>query len=81
MNGGWYPWSSNPTTFKQARVHVWNLSRQAGLTSQNILFDMSLNARDLPAKNGKPAQTATFIQCQLSAKARLHCPTFEDYYP
>ena len=42
---------------------------------------MSLNAWDLPAKNGKPAQAATFIQCQQSVKAKLHCPTFEDYYP
>ena len=81
MNGGRYPRSSNPVTFKQARIHVWDLSRQLGLSQKNILFDMSLNARDLPAKNGKPAQTATFIQCQPSLKAKLKCPTFEDYYP
>jgi len=81
FNGGRYPRSSNPTTFKKARIHVRNLSRQAGLTQQNILFDLSLNARDLPAKNGKPSQTATFIQCTQAAKAKLKCPTFEDYYP
>jgi beta-mannanase len=81
MNGGRYPRSSNPEAFKKAWIHVWNLSRAAGLTTQNILFDMSLNDRDLPAKNGKPSQTATFIQCQPALKAKLHCPTFEDYYP
>ena len=42
---------------------------------------MSVNARDLPAKGGKPKQTATFIQCQPSLKEKLKCPTFEDYYP
>lgn len=50
MNGGRYPRSSNPTTFKEAWIHVWNLSREVGLTKSNILFDMSVNARDLPAK-------------------------------
>jgi beta-mannanase len=81
MNGGRYPRSSDPKAFKQAWLHVRNLSRQLGLSQKNILFDMSLNARDLPAKNAKPAQTATFIQCQPSVKAKLKCPTFEDYYP
>ena len=81
FNGGRYPRSSNPKSFKNARIHVRNLSRQAGLTTQNILFDLSLNAWDLPAKNGKPSQTATFIQCQPVLKAKLKCPTFEDYYP
>lgn len=42
---------------------------------------MSVNARDLPAKGGKPAQTATFIQCQQNLKEKLKCATFEDYYP
>jgi beta-mannanase len=42
---------------------------------------MSVNARDLPAKGGKPAQTATFIQCQQNLKDKLKCATFEDYYP
>ena len=57
------------------------LSRAEGLDQNNILFDMSVNARDLPAKGGKPAQTATFIQCQQNLKEKLKCPTFEDYYP
>ena len=81
FNGWRYPRSSKPEAFKNARIHVRNLSRKAGLTQQDILFDLSLNARDLPAKNGNPAQTATFIQCTQAAKAKLKCPTFEDYYP
>lgn len=81
FNGGRYPRSSKPVAFKNARIHVRNLSRKAGLTQQDILFDFSLNARDLPAKNSNPSQTATFIQCTQAAKAKLKCPTFEDYYP
>ncbi len=81
MNGGRYPRSSDPKNFKKAWMHVRELSRAEGLTTSNILFDMSINARDLPAKGGKPSQTATFIQCTQSAKAKLKCPTFEDYYP
>ena len=81
MNGGRYPRSSNPTTFKKAWIHVWNLSRKEGLSQDNILFDMSVNAWDLPAKGGKPSQTAVFIQCQPKLKEKLNCPSFEDYYP
>ena len=81
MNGGRYPRSSNPYRFRKAWIHAWNLSRAEGLDQNNILFDMSVNARDLPARWGKPAQTATFIQCQQSLKIKLNCPTFEDYYP
>ena len=50
MNGGRYPWSSNPYRFKKAWIHVRELSRAEGLTKSNILFDMSVNAWDLPAK-------------------------------
>lgn len=50
MNGGRYPRSSNPVNFKKARIHVRELSRAEGLDQKNILFDMSVNARDLPAK-------------------------------
>jgi hypothetical protein len=60
---------------------VRELSRAEGLDKSDILFDMSVNARDLPAKWGKPSQTATFIQCQPALKSRLKCPSFEDYYP
>lgn len=81
MNGGRYPRSSNPYRFKKAWIHVWEISRTEGLDQSNILFDMSVNARDLPAKWGKPAQTAVFIQCTQSAKVKTKCSTFEDYYP
>lgn len=81
MNGGRYPRSSNPYRFKKAWIHVWELSREEGLNQYNILFDMSVNARDLPAKWGNPSQTATFIHCTPSVKAKYKCPTFEDYYP
>lgn len=81
MNGGRYPRSSNPQPFKKAWIHVRDLSRAEWLSQKNILFDMSSNAWDLPAKNGKPSQTAVFIQCQLKFKKTLKCPTFEDYYP
>lgn len=81
MNWGRYPRSSNPETFKKAWIHVRNLSREAGLDKNHILFDMSVNARDLPAKWGKPAQTATFIECDPKSKQKLWCPSFEDYYP
>ncbi len=81
MNGGWYPRSTNPYRFKKAWIHVRELSREEWLDQHNILFDMSVNAWDLPAKWGKPAQTATFIHCTQSVKTKLKCPTFEDYYP
>ncbi|MEI8091726.1 MAG: hypothetical protein WCG98_05935 [bacterium] len=81
FNGGRYPWSSKPVAFKQARIHVRNLSREAGLTQQNILFDFSLNAWDLPEKSGNPNQRGVFVSCTQAVKAKLKCPTFEDYYP
>lgn len=81
MNGGRYPRSSNPYRFKKAWIHVRDLSRKEELDQSNILFDMSVNARDLPAKWGKPSQTAVFIQCQQNLKVKLNCPTFEEYYP
>ena len=62
MNGGWYPWSSQPEEFKKAWIHVWNLSRYLGLTEHDILFDFSVNHRDMPTK-GIPSQSASLIQC------------------
>jgi len=81
MNGGRYPRSSNPYWFKKAWIRVWNLSREEGIKQDNILFTLSVNAWDLPAKWGNPSQTATFIHCQPNLKAKLKCPSFEDYYP
>lgn len=81
MNGGRYPRSSDPYYFKKAWIHVRELSREEWLTTNNILFDMSLNARDLPAKDGKVWQRSIFIHCQQLEKQKTGCPTFEDYYP
>ncbi|MDR2415141.1 MAG: hypothetical protein LBD75_00560 [Candidatus Peribacteria bacterium] len=63
MNGGRYPRASNPTTFKQARIHVRQLSRAVGLDQRNLLFDFSVNHRDMPTK-GTPSQTATLYECK-----------------
>lgn len=81
MNGGRYPRSSNPYWFKKAWIHVWNMSREEGIKQDNILFSLSVNARDLPAKWGIPSQTASFVHCQPQLKAKLKCASFEDYYP
>lgn len=81
MNGGWYPWSSNPEAFKQAWIHVWQLSRSEGLDQSDILFDFSVNGRDLPARGGIPSQKAVFVHCEPQLKMELACPTMEDYYP
>ena len=77
MNGWRYPWSSNPEKFKAAWIHVWSLSRVAGLNEENILFDFSVNHRDMPTK-WTPSQKASLIQCDQS---KTGCYHFEDYYP
>ena len=77
MNGWRYPRSSNPQNFKSARIHVRNLSRIVWLTEENILFDFSVNHRDMPAK-WTPSQSASLIQCNINKKDCYH---FEDYYP
>jgi hypothetical protein len=63
MNGGRYPRASNPKAFKEARMHVRQLSRAVGLNQNDILFDFSVNHRDMPTK-GKPSQTATLYECK-----------------
>ena len=77
MNGWRYPRSSNPEKFKAAWIHVRSLSRVAGLNEENILFDFSVNHRDMPT-NWTPSQTAPLIQCNT---AKTDCYHFEDYYP
>ena len=77
MNGWWYPWSSNPEKFKAAWIHVWTLSRVAWLSEENILFDFSVNHRDMPT-NWVPSQSAALIQCNVG---KDDCYHFEDYYP
>lgn len=81
MNGGRYPWSSDPEYFKQAWQHVWQLSRDVWLSRENILFDMSVNGRDIPTKDSTPSQNSPLMYCYPAQKIKLRCPTFEDYYP
>lgn len=81
MNWGWYPWSSNPDAFQEAWRHVWRLSRDVGLDQSHILFDFSVNAWDLPAKDRNPSQTTVYEHCYPKVKDKIGCPTFEDYYP
>ena len=77
MNGWRYPRSSNPEKFKAAWIHVWTLSRVIWLNEENILFDFSVNHRDMPTK-WIPSQTASLIQCNIK---KDDCYHFEDYYP
>ena len=81
MNGGRYPRSSDPQAFSQARKHVRHLSRNAWLTKEDILFDMSVNGRDMPTKDARPHQWSPLTYCYPWEKNKLKCPTFEDYYP
>lgn len=82
MNGGRYPRSSDPENFKKARIHVWNLSRISGLYQGDILFDFSVNHRDMTSK-GIPSQTAELIQCKPGSTLEKQdiCRIREDYYP
>lgn len=77
MNGWRYPWSSNPEKFKEAWIHVRYLSRMVWLDQKNIVFDFSVNHRDMPTK-GKPSQKAILFECPVWKKWCYH---FEDYYP
>lgn len=52
MNGSWFSWSGDPYNFKRAWERVYNLSREAGLDTSNILFIFSVNYQDLPSANG-----------------------------
>ena len=81
MNGWRYPRWSDPTGFGKARQHVWQLSRDAWLTKEDILFDMSVNGRDIPTTQYPPRQSSPLMFCYPSQKEKLKCPTFEDYYP
>ena len=77
MNWWRYSRWSNPEQFKQARIHVRELSREEWLDQNNILFDFSANHRDMPTKE-TPSQNAKLITCN---KYRTDCYKFEDYYP
>jgi len=76
MNWSWYSWSGNPEDFKKMWQRVYKLSRDEGLTRENILFDFSVNSIDLPKwKNGR------MIVCNPWYKKISNCLSFEDYYP
>ena len=77
MNGWRYPWSSDPQTFKEAWINVRYLSRMVWLDQNNIVFDFSVNHRDMPTK-AKPSQKAILFECPVWKKWCYH---FEDYYP
>lgn len=77
MNGWRYSRWSNPEQFKQARIHVRELSRNEWLDQNNILFDFSVNHRDMPTKE-TPSQSAKLITCN---KYKTDCYKFENYYP
>ena len=77
MNWWRYPRWSNPEQFKEARIHVREISREEGLDQNNILFDFSVNHRDMPT-NETPSQSAKLITCN---KYKTDCHKFEDYYP
>ena len=77
MNWWRYPRWSNPEQFKQARIHVRELSREIWLDQNNILFDFSVNHRDMPT-NEIPSQNAKLITCN---KYKTDCYKFENYYP
>lgn len=81
MNGGRYPRGSDPENFQKAWRRAWELSREVGLTQKNILFNMSVNGWDIPTHDPFPNQKSVLFYCKMSDKARLGCPTFEDYYP
>lgn len=81
MNWGWYPRSSDPANFAKAWQRVRHLSRDAWLTKQDILFDMSVNGWDMPTRDSFPNQQSQLMYCYPAQKHKLNCPTFEDYYP
>ncbi len=81
MNGGRYPWGSDPESFKKARKHVYWLAQEAWLDNHNILFSFSVNHRDVPTFEDIPHKQSTLIFCEPDKKATLGCATFEDYYP
>lgn len=82
MNGGRYPWSWDPTSFKQARKRIYNISREVGLDQQHILFDFSVNGHDMPTLWwATPSQTTALITCTQKLANTIWCLTREDYYP
>lgn len=79
MNGSWYSWSGDPENFKRAWKRIYELSRNAGLSKENVLFVMSVNSQDLPSKDNRINGELVF--CTPEVKKLTPCLTMEDYYP
>ena len=77
MNWWRYPWSSNPEEFKDAWIHVRSLARGMWLSEENIIFDFSVNHRDMPTA-WTPSQSAKLTECNIYKE---NCRHLEDYYP
>ncbi len=80
MNGGWYSWSGDPVNFKKAWKHIYELSRESGLTKMDIQFVFSVNSQDLPSV-GNPSPSAELTVCNQKIREITNCRTFENYYP
>lgn len=79
MNGSWFSWSGDSDAFKRAWRHVYGISREMGLTTDNILFVFSVNSEDLPSVDGKIG--SDIVYCSIETRKNTGCLTFEDYYP
>lgn len=80
MNGSWYSWSGDSENFKKAWVHIYELSRKAGLNTSNILFIFSANSEDLPAAI-EGVIGGEMIYCTPKLHIETKCKALEDYYP
>jgi hypothetical protein len=49
MNGNWYPWSGNTTSYVLMWRHVWNLFAKAGITNTRMQWVWCVNWQDQPA--------------------------------
>lgn len=74
MNGDRYPRSWNGFWYKKARRRAWDLSRKVGLDQSTILFDFSLNHRDMVRHESRS------MRCFYPDR-RSYCKTWEWYYP
>ncbi|MCS6983002.1 MAG: hypothetical protein NZL83_02310 [Candidatus Absconditabacterales bacterium] len=81
MNGGRYPWGSDPHSFRRAWHRMRLLAQHVGLTSSQIQFVFSFNHRDAPTNDETPSKASPLFFCDLLTKQRTGCFTFEDYYP
>lgn len=80
MNGSWFSWSGDPESFKKAWVHIYELSRKAGLDNSNILFIFSVNSEDLPSLE-EGVIGGEMIFCTPKLRLETLCKALEDYYP